>query len=74
MMSPAPAPRLPAPLARLLDHLTVEQVEALAAELAHVTAVGYGEVALQVERGEVQFIKTGTSRDVRRSARRPRPA
>ncbi len=68
---PAPAP-YPAPVARLLDHLTVEQVAALADELGRI-GNGFGDVTLTIERGELTFIRRSESRDVRRRSLRPRP-
>lgn len=72
-MSAAPAPAIPAPLARLLSVLTVDQAEQLAKAIERVRLAGHGVVALDVAGGEVVFLRVEESVDIRRQARRPRP-
>lgn len=64
---------LPAPIVQLLAVLTVEQADQLARAIGRVRAAGHGSVKLDVDGGEITFMRVTESVDIRRQARRQRP-
>lgn len=48
-----------------LPVLTKEQLRAINAEVARVMRLGYGKVTIVVSNGQVQFLETSLSRDIR---------
>lgn len=67
-----PTPQ-PAPIARILAALTVEQVDELAGAIERLRAAGHGQVAIEIAGGEVCWLRITESVDVRRRVRKPRP-